>query len=620
MKSVYNKYIPLIVIVLVGFTVYANSLRGQFIWDDEKIVKDNIYIRDFSYLSKIFTTHMTAGAGGREVFYRPVQTFTYLLDYSLWKLNVVGYHLTNTLLHIAVALTLYWLMVLLFGDRILSFLTSIFFVIHPIHTEAVAYISGRADSLAALFMLLCFIFYIKYLDKKSTLVYILMLSSSVCALFSRESTLVLPALLLLYHYTSKKKLVPYPFFSLVGTSLIYILLRVTLLKHLLFHGQVQGTLIQRIPGFFVALTNYLKLLILPSPLHMEYGNSLFSLADPRAIIGVLILVCGLSYIYKVRKKNAFVFFAGAWFFINLSLHSNLYPVGAYMAEHWLYLASIGFFLIVSKYLSSCYRKENFRFATTIVIIILVCIYGTLTIAQNKYWREPRSFYERTLRYAPQSERMYNNLGFSYRAIGRYQDALSSYKKAIELNPKYATAYTNLGLAYYDLGNYQEAVSSYKKALELSPSDARTYNNLAVAYHKLGRNEEAIMACNKALEINPNFVDTYNNLALLYYLNGRYKKAIPIFEKAIKLNPYFAQAYYNLGNVYRAVGDDREAITLYKRAIEIDPNYTKVHRNLAVTYFNIQEYDLAIKHCDRAVELGYKVSPKLLGMLEPHRRD
>ncbi|GAF76422.1 unnamed protein product, partial [marine sediment metagenome] len=145
--------LAIVLIIILGFVVYSNSLNGKFIWDDEYLIKNNVYIRSFSYLPKIFSEDIGTGAEKKYYFYRPLQMITYMIDYSLWKLNVRGYHLTNTLLHILAALTIYWLINILFGDRPLSLFASLFFVAHPIHTEAVAYISGRADPLALLFML-----------------------------------------------------------------------------------------------------------------------------------------------------------------------------------------------------------------------------------------------------------------------------------------------------------------------------------------------------------------------------------------------------------------------------------------------------------------------------------
>ncbi len=157
---------PIIVIALLGFTVYLNSLGNAFIWDDTQLVCNNAYIRSWGFLPQIFSQHLGAGAGSRYSFYRPLQLITYVWDYSLWGLNPAGYHLTNVLCHIFAALCLYWLVLILFRDTLLSFLTALLFIVHPVLTEAVTYISGRADPLAFIFIMLTFICYLKFLRAK----------------------------------------------------------------------------------------------------------------------------------------------------------------------------------------------------------------------------------------------------------------------------------------------------------------------------------------------------------------------------------------------------------------------------------------------------------------------
>ena len=157
----------ILIIVILGSLVYANSLGGEFIWDDLSFIRDNAFLKDWSNVPHIFTetatTSMDVGGGSvRYNLYRPLQWLTFMADYSVWKLNPLGYHLTNIFLHISAALILFWFIALLFRSRMLSFLTALFFVIHPVHTEAVAYISGRADPLGLIFMLSSFGFYIKY--------------------------------------------------------------------------------------------------------------------------------------------------------------------------------------------------------------------------------------------------------------------------------------------------------------------------------------------------------------------------------------------------------------------------------------------------------------------------
>ncbi|PIP04947.1 MAG: hypothetical protein COX52_14660, partial [Syntrophobacterales bacterium CG23_combo_of_CG06-09_8_20_14_all_48_27] len=160
-------------IIILGFSIYANSMKGKFIRDDESLIRDNIYIKSWSKVLNCFKNDIAAGGRQRWNSYRPFQMLTYMIDYSLWKLDVRGYHLINIILHILTALAIYWFINLIYGDSLLALFTSALFVINPLHVEAVSYISGRADSLSALFLLLCLIFYIKLVGRKNVMLYIL---------------------------------------------------------------------------------------------------------------------------------------------------------------------------------------------------------------------------------------------------------------------------------------------------------------------------------------------------------------------------------------------------------------------------------------------------------------
>ncbi|MFC1704003.1 tetratricopeptide repeat protein [Candidatus Omnitrophota bacterium] len=575
----------LIIIILIGFMAYSNSLNGEFIWDDDGLIKNNTYIKSWSHLPRIFTESIWLGVKSQGPFYRPLQLITFMVDYSIWELDVRGYHLTNIALHILVALSIYWLVNILFGDSLLSLLTSVLFLVHPIHTEAVAYISGRADPLAALFMLLCSILYIKKLSSQNRALSLLMLGSYICALLSKEISLILPVLLLLYHSIFKKKLMARAFFSLTGIAFIYIVLRFTVLKSAVSSIVTSANLFQRIPGFFVAICNYTRLLFLPVDLHMEYGHAVFSMIDHRVIMGMLFLLFLLLYAYRKRKSDAQISFSIAWFFIALLPVSNLYPINVYMAEHWLYLPSIGFFIIIAALLCRMYRAKSFRIITTIVAVSLLTFYAFLTMKQSFYWSTPIVFYERTLHYVSHSPRLYNNLGSLYVDSGRKEEARALFKKAIEIDPDYVNAYANLALLYSGEGNKEYAIELYEKALAIKSDYAEIYNNLGLLYGDIGKKEEAIALLQKAIDIKPQYAEAYCNLGLLFATSGKAEEAIIQCKKAIELDPSFAEAYFVLCKLYYGEG----------------------------------QYVIAVAYCDKAIERGHTVSPAFLEALKPYRK-
>ncbi len=571
-----NRFIPAVflIIVLIGSVSYSNSLNGQFVWDDEDLIKDNIDVQSWSNAAQAFTKDIGSRIEEEGGFYRPLQMLTYMADYSLWKLDVRGYHLTNIILHILVALSVFVLVSMLFGDTLLAFLTAAFFVAHPIHTEAVSYISGRADPLAALFMLLTFIFYIKDLTIPMALSYIL-------ALLSRENSLILPFLILLYHAVFKERLSKRNFSLLVLFAFVYFLSRLTIVKPLLAHTASEATFLERLPGFFAALATYVRLLILPFPLHMGYGNMTFSFVDPRVIAGIFMFALLLFFILSA-KRGRLISFSFGFFLIALLPFSNLYPLHVYMREHWLYLPSIGFFLILAKGVCEL-RRRHLVYPAFGLASVLVVSCATLTILQNRHWRDPVSFYERTLKYGDESAPSYIGIGTLFNDAHRYEDAIALLQKAITLVPDSADAYNNLGIAYYGTGKKDEAIASLKKAIAIDPNLAQAYTNLGNVYDGIGEKEKAVVAYKKAIEIDPRDEDAYNNLGVLY----------------------------------ATLGKNKDAISAFKKALGIDPDYTQGHHNLSIAYFHEREYRLSIEHCDRAKALGFE-DPQLLESLKPYR--
>jgi tetratricopeptide (TPR) repeat protein len=468
-------------------------------------------------------------------FYRPLQAFTHMVDYSLWKLNPSGYHAMNIFLHILASLSLYWLVNIIFQDKLLSFFTAILFVVHPIHTEAITYISGRADPMALLFMLISFIFYIKYLKTENVGTYLLIFLSYTLALLSKENSLILPVLLLLYHFSFKKRIKLKAIMPFVILVTCYLGSRLILLKSATIHISKFSEITARIPGFFAALGSYLKLLVLPFGLHVDYGNRLFSFSSWKPLSGLIILTCLLVYAGKKRNSNNLVFFSISWFFLGLLPVSNIFfPLPFYLAEHYLYLPSIGFFLILAKLLTDVYRIKKYRLLVKGLVVFLLVFYSHLTIKQNRYWNNPFSLFQNSLKYEPQNPRSYNNLGIAYADAGKTSEAISCFLKVLEIKPDHLRAQNNLGLQYAKKDKHQEAIALFKKVTKTKPNYSEAYNNLGSVYLAKGEVNQAIATYKKALEINPDYALAHNNLGVAYHYKKDYDLAGRHFNKAIKL--------------------------------------------------------------------------------------
>lgn len=604
-------------IIILGFVAYSNSLNGDLLWDDHYLVKKNLFIKNLSYLPNIFTENIGSGGKGKFSFYRPLQMLTYMLDYSLWGMDVRGYHLTNILLHILVALGIYWFINMLYSNNLLSLFTSILFVVHPVHTEAVTYISGRADSLAAALMLLCIIFYIKNIRVENRTIYGAMIFSYALALLSREISLFLPALILLYHSAFKVKIKRKLFLPLLSLACLYIVLRVWVFGFMLPHEGCPYTIFQRAPGFLVAITNYVRLLFLPFNLHMEYGLKFFSLSHPKALFGAAILISSITYALRKRNGDSLIFFSIFWFIIALLPSSNLYPINAYMAEHWLYLPSIGFFLLCAKALNCLYGVKKYRPVAILLILGLLAFYSSLTIKQNTYWRNPITLYKRTLKFVFDSAVLHNNLGILYGDKGDIEGALSQFKKAIEIDALYVNAYNNLGKTSSLIGKKEEAIAYYKKAIELYPDSVQTYYNLGNIYNDIGNYQEAIASYSRAIEISPYYAEAYNNLGNAYKRLGNSREAIASYKKSMEIDPDYIFPYNSLGVIYHEMGKNEEAIEQLMQASKISPDHGNTYHYLSIVYFNLKQYKLAIQYFDKATDLGI-TAPSFSDQLKPFR--
>ncbi len=559
-------WLTVLIITLVGIAVYLSSLSGEFIWDDIHFISDNTYLRSPSYLPLIMTGDVAAGSGEVYNYYRPLTTVTYLFDFSFWGLNPAGYHISGILLHILVALAVYYLLRLLFKDPLLAFIAALLYLVHPIQTETVAYISGRPDSLAALFMLACFISYLKQQAAGSIPLIFLSISLYLLALLSRENSVVLPGLLLLYHISFRKKIRLSGFLPLVIMAGGYIILRSVLLDK----AVIPTTLIERLPGFFFALTGYLRLIILPVNLHQEYGYLLFQPDNLLVLAGILLatLMVTLAVRSWVKKRGGILFFSVFWFFISISPVSGIYPIKAYIAEHWLYLPSIGIFTILASGYLFLLRRGKYRIPIIGLGIAGILFYGILTTKQNRYFHEPLTFYERTLAYTPTSARMHNNLGNIYFTRGREEDAIRSYREAIELEPGYPNPYNNLGNVFYRSGDYDKAVPLFIQAIKLNPGYGAAYNNLGIIYCRRGDTEEGIRLLKRSAALNPNDADTLYNLGVIYDMIGRPAEAAASYRASLRLMPDVARVHSRLSRTLRQLGQDGQADYHLKRANEL----------------------------------------------------
>lgn len=499
--------------------IYANSFSNSFVWDDEILIVQNGYIKSFKYIPKIFSVDIYRWTT-QSNFYRPLFSLSLMLDYSLWKLNPLGYHLTNFILHLLNTFLIFYLINFLISNLKVSLLGSLLYLVHPVHTQAVTYISGRADLLAGFFILGTVLFFAlsaKIEGRHKNLFYFASISFFICGLLSKEIVLVLPLILILYDYcfgnifkNIKNHIV---FFGLV---LIYIILRSQLLPF-----NPEGMLAQ---SFFIRLINiprviifYLGILFFPLNLRIERSLPLSETFDSLVFLFSFLLMIILVWVFKNKGKRIYLF-SCLWFFINLLPVSNIVlPLNAEIAEHWLYLPSIGFFIILALGVDKLLLKDSFvagqrlsyKFKMTVLVAIITAL-GLLTVSRNFEWRNPIILFEATLKSSlrhkvnPKDTRVHFNLGHAYLSRGLYDKAILEFNEALKglPFPKCRRVHYQLAFAYLGKSLYKEAEEELIKAIEADPNYISAYHLLGNLYKKTGDIDKANETWNKMLKIKP----------------------------------------------------------------------------------------------------------------------
>lgn len=570
-----NKTSQIIIILIVGLAAYFNSLGNGFVWDDEILIKNNTSIQNLDTAFKDAFSHSLFPADSIEQennYYRPLQSISFAFDYFLWGNSPFGFHLTNLSLHLFNAILVYFLIYYLSGIVLLGFISALFFVAHPVNIAAVSYISGRADLLAAFFSLCSFCLYLRMRQKgKDGALNVYTIFSSIfflCAIYSKEYTLVLPLVFLIFDYCFygfKKANFGVYLILLFGIA-VNVLMRINALgaTNAFLGGKYSALLIREFPvrffTFIKTIPLYLGIVAVPINLHMRRTFAKpVSFFDPWVWATLIIIFIGLFIFYKRRREFPIGIFLYLWFFLFIFSQSYIVIPGFSFAEHFLYLAAISiffavaflFFCIISLNKNNPLRQRFIFF----LLAVLVMFYASLTSIHNLNWKDNITFYKWTLKFEPKSIKVHLNLANEYFALDRFDLALAQYQLARDLLSQVSAARYQgkpdlekklieaITIVHYNLGvlsaqnkDFQNAEYEYKEALKLDRNFHLARNNLAALFAKTGRSQEALKELDALLANDPNNVEAYYNLGVIYANSAKVKLARDAWQKALRLDP------------------------------------------------------------------------------------
>ena len=617
-------------IFILSSIIYFNHFQNEFVYDDARTILQNFDIKHFKRVFSSITNINT----------RPLVRVSYATNYYFSHLRPLGYHITNFTFHIGTSLLIYWMIFHLSRKRAysLSFFSALLFSLHPLNTETICYLSGRASIFLAFFYLLSICFFIQWRElhkNNKNLLSFFFLSGAILSFMagwlSKQNVATLPLVLFgmnFYFYSAKR---PTSVFIKENKSLLISLAFAGLValyygaKHVPDPGSGKynslvyfATQINAIPLY------YLRLFLFPFNLNIDPDfPSFYSLGFTQIALSLLIILSLAFFFIKIQNEKRWLAFGLFWFIVTLAPTSSFIPLNELVSEHRVYLPSIGLFIFFAAILLAAEKKIKNSFLNFgqwgfipehFVFLLVILLFCFNVIDRNFTWRNDERIWTDALKKSPLKARPYNEVGLILFKQREFDKAENFFRKTIELNPKYSLTLVNLGNLYDLQGRQEEAILKYKSAIELKRSDsyyafiglgnifvkkkqlqealdeykkAVSFNpehplaiyNIGKIFEMINKTSEARTFYQKAVNIDPDFFLALNNLGVIYIHERRYQEAVILLKRAIKANQHYVEALGNLGVTYHFMGDVNQAKIYYQKALKNNPYYKPARDNL-----------------------------------------
>jgi tetratricopeptide (TPR) repeat protein len=502
---------------------YLNALDNPFVYDDHDTVIANRSLADLSNIRFILVYSP----------FRPLVNASYALDRWLWGYRPLGYHLTNIGLHVAAVVLLYaWIRRLLSDSgsarsaHLAAFIGAALFAVHPLQSEAVAYVSGRSELMCAVWFIAALLLARQAILSGTRTRGALAAACGVLAIASKETGLVLPIVFLAYDWLLRPgddaarrwrlwRLVV-PVFALFAVMAAY--------RFMMLPGIPGGSVMAPVLNGMtqaIVIWRYVGLLAWPGGQSIMHAvHRVTSVLDPLSWVALAALVLASAAAFRLRKSYPVISFGIVWFLVVLAPSSSVVLLREGMAEHRVYLASAGIFIAVAASMSRWLERDPgpsllVRRALAGAVCVVLTMLCALTVMRNRVWSSPVALWTEASLHAEGMWEPHYALADSLREAGDCRAAVPEYRKVVTLQPAHRDAHTNLGICLAQTGKLEEAEQAFGRVLEIDPAFPRGYTNLGALALVAGDTTRARDYYREAIAQDPGNVLARMQLASLY---------------------------------------------------------------------------------------------------------
>ncbi len=534
-----KRSILILLLAATALLTYAQSLKNDFvIWDDDSLVYQNPLTQEMT-----FKTIAGAFSSYDPELYVPLTIISFQLEHAIFGFAPFFFHFDNVLLHI-IACSLVFLFLEKLGlRRTTAFVAALVFAVHPINTEAVAWVSARKDLLCAVFSLSALLTYMRYRRQGNNSYLWMTFGFLSLALLSKPLAIVLPFIFILLDWKESGRVRK----SDVVRKIPFFLLSVLFLAIGLY-GKTRNisalsaveTLLLAMKSTAFALQKYLWPDAL-SPLYLQTDP--ISIILPQFFI-TLVIIIGLTglALWSLRKTKVFAF-SGLFFllfllpsFSNFAKENSVY----FFSDRYVYLSQIGILFLAGYVLDRFLERDRFpRTPLSMGVLLGITWIGTLAFtahAQSLLWKDSETLYRDALTKNDRSVVMHYNLAVLEHRRGNRPEALAEYQKTLALDPQYAKALSNIGVWYKENGDSPKAMEYFRRAAQSDPTSPEPYNNIGSVLMDQGDIDGAIAEFRKAVATRERFAQAHINLAAALGRKGLYEEGLREYKRAFELAP------------------------------------------------------------------------------------